>query len=43
LVEQKRQGGCEEIAGDVNRDCIVYFKDFAAVAKTWQQEQFWPW
>ncbi len=34
--------GCELIPGDVNRDCIVDFKDYAKIAETWQKKQLWP-
>jgi hypothetical protein len=34
--------GCPTIVGDVNRDCVLNFLDFADIASTWQQEQFWP-
>jgi hypothetical protein len=34
--------GCALIGGDVNLDCLVNFLDYAAVAATWQQEQFFP-
>jgi len=34
--------GCEAILGDTNNDCVVNFDDYADVASTWQQEQFWP-
>jgi hypothetical protein len=34
--------GCELIPGDVNLDCVLNFEDFAAVAETFGEEQFWP-
>jgi hypothetical protein len=34
--------GCELIAGDVNMDCLVNFLDFAELASTFGQEEFWP-
>jgi len=34
--------GCEAIPGDLNKDCLLNFEDFADVASTWQGEQFWP-
>jgi len=34
--------GCEAIPGDINQDCQVNFLDYADVASTWQQQQFWP-
>jgi len=34
--------GCELIGGDANLDCLVNFLDYAAVASTWMDEQFFP-
>jgi hypothetical protein len=34
--------GCEAILGDLNNDCVLNFEDYADVASTWQQEQYWP-
>jgi hypothetical protein len=34
--------GCEDIPGDVNRDCLVNFEDYACVAGDFGLEQFWP-
>jgi len=34
--------GCEAIVGDLNNDCILNFEDYADVASTWQQKQYWP-
>jgi hypothetical protein len=34
--------GCVLIDGDANLDCVVDFKDFAAVASTWLETQFFP-
>jgi hypothetical protein len=34
--------GCELIAGDVNMDCLVNFLDFAELASTFGEEEFWP-
>lgn len=34
--------GCEPIPGDVNRDCVVNFEDFASTAETWGQKSMWP-
>jgi hypothetical protein len=34
--------GCALIPGDVNLDCVLNFEDFAAVAETFGEEQFWP-
>jgi hypothetical protein len=34
--------GCPLIPGDVNLDCVVNFLDYAAVASTWMEEQFFP-
>jgi len=33
--------GCE-LEGDVNRDCVVDFKDFAALAEDWAEKKFFP-
>jgi len=34
--------GCILIGGDANLDCVVDFRDFAAVAGTWLETQFFP-
>jgi hypothetical protein len=34
--------GCELIDGDINMDCLVNFLDFAELASTFGQEEFWP-
>jgi hypothetical protein len=34
--------GCELIGGDANLDCLVNFLDYAALASTWMDEQFFP-
>ncbi|MHC4216630.1 MAG: hypothetical protein ACYSWP_25060 [Planctomycetota bacterium] len=34
--------GCELIEGDLNMDCLVNFLDFAELASTFGQEEFWP-
>ncbi|MHC4346427.1 MAG: hypothetical protein ACYSUP_17280, partial [Planctomycetota bacterium] len=34
--------GCELIGGDANLDCLVNFVDYAMVAGTWMEEQFFP-
>jgi hypothetical protein len=34
--------GCNLIPGDINLDCVVNFEDFAAVAETFGEQQFWP-
>jgi hypothetical protein len=34
--------GCELIEGDLNMDCLVNFLDFAELASTFGQEDFWP-
>ena len=34
--------GCELIGGDANLDCLVNFVDYAMVASTWMDEQFFP-
>jgi len=34
--------GCEDILGDINKDCLLNFEDYASIAGTWQQEQLWP-
>jgi len=34
--------GCEQIPGDINRDCVLDMTDFADIASTWQEERFWP-
>jgi hypothetical protein len=34
--------GCVLIEGDANLDCMVDFRDFAAVASTWLETQFFP-
>jgi len=34
--------GCEDIAGDTNKDCLLNFLDYADVASTWMQQQLWP-
>jgi hypothetical protein len=34
--------GCEDIPGDVNRDCLVNFLDYACVAGDFGEEQLWP-
>jgi len=34
--------GCEDILGDINRDCLLNFDDFARLAETWGKQQFWP-
>ena len=34
--------GCAAIGGDTNMDCLLNFLDYADVASTWQDEQFWP-
>jgi hypothetical protein len=34
--------GCAPIAGDTNMDCLLNFLDYADIASTWQDEQFWP-
>lgn len=33
--------GCE-LEGDVNRDCVVDFKDFAMLAEDWAEKKFFP-
>ncbi len=34
--------GCAIVPADTNHDCLVNFEDFACMADSWQQEQFWP-
>ena len=34
--------GCELIEGDLNMDCLVNFLDFAELASTFGEEDFWP-
>jgi hypothetical protein len=34
--------GCEDIPGDVNRDCLVNFEDYACVADDFGETDFWP-
>jgi hypothetical protein len=34
--------GCPLLGGDANLDCVVNFLDYAAVASTWMDEQFFP-
>jgi hypothetical protein len=34
--------GCEAIPGDINMDCLVNFDDYAALAATFGEEEFWP-
>ncbi|MHC4620065.1 MAG: hypothetical protein ACYTEQ_20145 [Planctomycetota bacterium] len=34
--------GCPLLSGDLNRDCVVNFEDYAEMATTWQQEDMWP-
>jgi hypothetical protein len=34
--------GCEDIPGDVNRDCLVNFEDYACVAGDFGETDFWP-
>jgi hypothetical protein len=34
--------GCAAIPGDTNMDCLVNFEDYACVAGTFGDEQFWP-
>jgi hypothetical protein len=34
--------GCPLIEGDANLDCVVNFLDYAAVASTWMDDQFFP-
>jgi len=30
------------LPGDVNKDCVLNFLDYAGVAETWQKQQMWP-
>jgi hypothetical protein len=34
--------GCALIPGDINRDCVLNFDDYALVADDYGEEQFWP-
>jgi hypothetical protein len=34
--------GCEAIPGDINMDCLVNFDDYALLAATFGEEEFWP-
>jgi hypothetical protein len=34
--------GCPLIDGDANLDCVVNFLDYAALASTWMDDQFFP-
>jgi hypothetical protein len=34
--------GCELIPGDINLDCLVNFEDYAELAATFGEEEFWP-
>jgi hypothetical protein len=34
--------GCEDIPGDVNRDCLVNFEDYACVAADFGLDDYWP-
>ncbi|HUT30804.1 MAG TPA: hypothetical protein VMX13_13510 [Sedimentisphaerales bacterium] len=34
--------GCQLLGGDANLDCVVNFLDYAAVASTWMDEEFFP-
>jgi len=34
--------GCELIPGDTNLDCVLNFEDYADVAGTWMQTDYWP-
>ncbi|MHC4156276.1 MAG: hypothetical protein ACYST6_15335 [Planctomycetota bacterium] len=34
--------GCAIIKGDNNLDCLINFLDYAAVASTWMDTQYFP-